>query len=156
MGRFPTWRAHIFQMGGSTTNQICFVFVAPIPGMPEITWPNSNQNQGSCQCGGFKLFTAINLLGKMEIQLVENETQLETSHRFNFHFFVKKQQVAGYAEKKVPLFFQPSFTAFIWHWNMTTIKSYKIKRSKTKCQKRPVFYFFLLTMPSSPREKIST
>ena len=45
MGRFPTWLAHIFQMGGSNTNQICFVFVAPIPGMPEITrmtGPNSN------------------------------------------------------------------------------------------------------------------
>ena len=117
MGRFPTWRAHIFQMGGSTTNQICFVFVAPIPGMPEITWPNSNQNQGSC--GGFKLFTAINLLGKTEIRLVKMKLNLIPAIDSTSNLF-KQNPSCRLCKSLTP--FEASFTAFIWQWNMTTIK----------------------------------
>lgn len=94
-------------------------------------WPNSNQNQGSC--GGFKLFTAINLLGKTEIQLVKMKLNLRPAIDSTSNLFKQNPSCRPCKKKSHCFFQQVSQPLAVKHDN------YKIKRSKTKCQKRPVF-----------------
>ena len=99
-------------------------------------WPNSNQNQRSC--GGFKLFTAINLLGKMEIQSVKMKLNLRPAIDWTSNLF-KQNPSCRLCKSLTP--FEASFTAFIWQWNMTTIKWKGPKQNA----RNDLFFMFLMT-----------
>jgi len=60
-------------MGGSTSNQICFVFVAQLQSKPRVMW-------------WFQVVYSYKFVREDGNPIGENETQLETSHRFNFQF----------------------------------------------------------------------